>query len=216
MEREGGMAAGANGGRPGAALPTADDLWGAGWDLDEGDGPGLPVDDPTIAAPLTALPDGFPDEHVVADADRTWTRSHPPALVHTVALAFDDTLAARTAATLLEAPAFAARLAEDVAVDAPVASGGMLLPPVVRRLPDLDVGQGAAVGAHRAAFSFADDRGTLPIVLDVAVLRSAATVVLVTAVTPGDRDDDEGWRRLVAAVARRAHGQGSEREPHPG
>jgi hypothetical protein len=207
---------GATGERPGAALPTADDLWGAGWDLDEGDDPGSPAADPTTAAPLTALPDGFPDDHVVADADRTWTRSHPPALVHTVALAFDDGPAAHAASVLLAAPAFAARLAEDVAVDAPVASGGMLLPPVVRRLPDLDVGVGATVAAHRAAFSFADDRGALPIVLDVAVLRSATTVVLVTAVTPGDRDDDEGWRRLVAAVARRAHGRGSEHAPRPG
>jgi hypothetical protein len=208
------MAGGATGGPPGAALPTADDLWGAGWGLD-GDAPAAPADEPTATAPLTALPDGFPDDHVVADADRTWTRSRPPALVHTVALVFDDALAARLAATLLAAPGFAARLAEDVAVDAPVAAGGMLLPPVVRRLPDLDV-DGAAVAAHRAAFSFADDRGALPIVLDVAVLRSTTTVVLVTAVTPGDRADDQGWRRLVAAVARRTHGRGSEREPRAG
>ena len=201
MERSGGLPAGS---RVKRALPAVADLWGDGWwREDDDDDDLLGISPGNALLPADCLPDVFPHHRLADDAEATYERDEPAALVHAVALAFDDEQSALEAWALLADPAFIACFAAVIAEDAMLDAGTELLGPTVAGeiLPLVDAR--VRVAGQRATFAAAVDDAVNPVVLDVAVVGAGKLAVALWCASAGDQMARDGWDRLVVAVQRR-------------
>jgi hypothetical protein len=202
-------------GRPGAAralLPVLADLWSTGWvvDVDEDFDP-----DAVHGGPDECLPDAFPDEHRVDEAEATFVHDARGGLVHAVATVFDSEAAATEAWSMLADPAFLDCFARSVAGDVTLAAPDELLGPVTTAAgtderTDRHIGPAASVAAassrtrhHRAAFAGTDTLGVRPVVLTIAVTGGGRRVVVLAGVNRPGGQLDRGWSALVAATEAR-------------
>lgn len=203
-------------GRPGAAralLPVLADLWSTGWavDVDEDFDPGA-----VHGGPDECLPDAFPDEHRVDEAEATFVHDARGGLVHAVATVFDSAAAGAEAWSMLADPAFLDCFARSVAGDVALSAPDELLGPVTttervdERVDERAAADepDAAVGAprtrhHRAAFAGTDPLGVRPVVLTIAVTGGGRGVVVLAGVNRPGGHLDRGWAALVAATEAR-------------
>lgn len=177
-----------------AVLPTADDLWGTAWsvdddvDVDEGAAPG-PFDPDEV-------PPGFPDDELLADD--AVSLEHPgPVLVHAVSAVFTDRAAASRAWTLLGDPVFVERFLAGLAGDEAGEGEREVLGPV-QSLPAFAADRaGWRAAEHHAAWSVADGEALLPISVDMAVLLADRVVVVVWLAGPAGDELEAGWRALL-------------------
>lgn len=180
-------------------LPQVDDLWGTGWSAVPDEGGAAEAD--TATSPDACLPEDYPDESAVADAEVTFER--PGALVHAVATVFDAVPAATRAWTIVGGEAFARCFAESVAAEVDLPADAHLLGPLSppgQLAIDRD---GVRTATHRATWARAGADGVLPVVLDLAAVLCRRALVVVWSVDEDRTAAAPGWSRLVERLERR-------------
>ena len=168
-----------------------------------GDGPELFDDD---------LPEGFPEEAIVAAHDVTFEHARAGVLVHASAMVFDAVVAAEDATALLSAQAFVRSFVAGVAADARPAPEVELLGPAVVEPAPVDAAEaGARSIVLRTALAAVTDDGASAIAVDVGVVHAGPVVVLLWCARPSGPTGELGWARLVGRVRARCAGAAGQR-----
>ncbi|MFN8041337.1 MAG: hypothetical protein U0Q07_19125 [Acidimicrobiales bacterium] len=186
-----------------AVLPGPDDLGGTGWTVDADDADGDPAHGGSPASPFAGdVPDGFPEDAVLADAAVSLVHDGP-VLVHVVAAVFGHRPDAATAWGLLADPAFVERFLAGLADDEGDEGDREVLGPVTA-VPSFAVDRaGWRSAQHHAAWSVADGDALLPIGVEMAVLLAGTVVVVAWLAGPSGSGADAAWGRLLERLERR-------------
>lgn len=182
-------------------LPTVHDLWGHGWTAEPEDEPDG-GDGDLVVGTDRCLPEDYPDDDAVADAEVTFERDG--ALVHAVATVFDGIPAAARAWTIVAGESFARCFADSVAAEVDLPADAHLLGPLSQPGTLALERHGRRTATHRATWARAGQDGVLPVALDLAVVQCGRALVVAWGVDQ-DRDAAEpGWSRLVDRIERRS------------
>lgn len=187
-----------------SALPTVEDLLGAGWVVEDDAGAGRDDAGGGALAGLAdaCLPEDFPDRDRRADAEATFRRGDD-ALLLALASVFTDRTAAAAAWHGLGGEAFVRCFAESIAGEVRAGTEVELLGPLVTP-GELTVERGARrTERWRVAFSGASATGLAPVVLHVAVVLAGCVVVVLWVVDDGGAGSVTGWEHLVDRAERR-------------
>lgn len=187
-----------------AVLPRLEDLLGAGWERDAEDDAGDDAEGDARGRggmPDVCLPDGFPDEALVAGDEIGFTLPDVAGLF-ALSSVFADPDAAARAWSMLNDEAFVDCFVSSVAEDVLPRDGTELVGPVTRGV-DGSLGREASVGTRIAMFSNVDADAARPLALRCAVISAGRVLVLLWSVDRGDERADRRWNQVVTRTAER-------------